>query len=77
MKSQFRPRDLLLLFLASWIDRRQHDVIEYLRTENRVLRGNLGNKRILLNDGQQRIARTACDVARRQRLSRILRYRCG
>ncbi len=55
MKPQFQPWHLLLLILAGWINRRQQDVIEYLLTENRVLRQKLGRKRILLNDDQRRL----------------------
>jgi transposase InsO family protein len=54
MKSQFQPWQLLLLILAGWINRRQQGVIEYLLTENHILREKLGKKRILLNDGQRR-----------------------
>jgi hypothetical protein len=49
-----RPRQLLLLILAGWINRQQQDVIEYLLTENQVLREKLGKKRILLHDDQRR-----------------------
>jgi putative transposase len=45
---------LLLLILAGWINRRQQDAIEYLLTENRVLREKLGKNRILLSDDQRR-----------------------
>jgi len=44
----------LLLILAGWINRRQQDAVEYLLTENRILREKLGRKRILLNDDQRR-----------------------
>ena len=54
MKPQFQPGHLLLLILAGWISRRQQDAIEYLLTENRVLREKLGKKRILLSDDQRR-----------------------
>ncbi len=54
MKSVFHPWQLLLLILAGWINHQEQDVIEYLRTENRVLREKLGKKRILLNDDQRR-----------------------
>ncbi len=53
MKSQFQPWQALLLILAGWINRRQQDAIEYLLTENRVLREKFGKKRILLNDDQR------------------------
>ena len=54
MKPQFQPWHLLLLILAGWINRSQQNAIEYLLTENRVLREKLGKKRILLNDDQRR-----------------------
>ena len=38
MKSQLQPWQLLLLILAGWINRRQQDAIEYLLTENHILR---------------------------------------
>ena len=45
-----------LLVLASWINRQQQEVIEYLRSENQVLKEKLGKNRILLNDNQRRLA---------------------
>jgi len=54
MKAQFQPWQLLLLILAGWINRRQQEAIEYLLTENRVLREKLGKNRILLDDDQRR-----------------------
>jgi putative transposase len=45
---------LYFLMLAGWINREQQEVIEYLRTENQVLKEKLGKKRILLNDNQRR-----------------------
>ncbi len=48
-----KPWQLLLLILAGWINRHQQDAIEYLLTENQVLRENLGKGRILFNDDQR------------------------
>ena len=48
------PWQLYFLILAGWIHRQQQIVIDYLRTENQVLREKLGKKRILLNDDQRR-----------------------
>jgi hypothetical protein len=45
---------LYFLILAGWINREQQEVMEYLRTENQVLKEKLGKKRILLNDDQRR-----------------------
>jgi putative transposase len=54
VKVLLQPWQLLLLVLAGWVNRQQQKVIEYLVTENRVLRKKLGNKRILLTDQQRR-----------------------
>jgi transposase InsO family protein len=49
-----QPWQLLVLALAGWINRQQQEVIEYLRTENQVLKESHGKKRIRLNDDQRR-----------------------
>jgi homeodomain-containing protein len=54
MKFVLQPGQLLLLILAGWINKHQQNAIEYLLTENRILREKLGKKRILLNDDQRR-----------------------
>ena len=54
MKFVLHPWQLLLLILAGWINHQEQDMIEYLRTENRVLPEKLGKKRILFNDDQRR-----------------------
>lgn len=48
------PWQFLLIGLAGWINRNQQETIEYLRTENQILRDVVGKKRILLNDDQRR-----------------------
>ena len=58
MKLILQPWQLFLLILASWINRQQQEVIEYLRTENAVLKEKLDKKRILLSDDQ----RVACSL---------------
>ena len=54
MNFVLQPWQLMVVLLASWVNRQQQDVIEYLRTENQVLKEKLGKKRILLNDDQRR-----------------------
>jgi putative transposase len=44
----------LILTTAGWLNRQQEDAIDYLREENRVLREQLGNKRIRFTDSQRR-----------------------
>ncbi len=48
------PWQFWLIGLAGWINRSQQEAIEYLRTENQILRDVVGKKRILLNDDQRR-----------------------
>jgi hypothetical protein len=38
MPFTLKPWQLLLMILAGWVNRRQQAAIEYLRTENQVLR---------------------------------------
>jgi len=49
-----QPWQLLLFVFAGWVNRQQQEVIDYLRTENQVLKETLGKQRILLNDDQRR-----------------------
>ena len=44
----------LILILSGWVNRSPQDVIEYLQAENRVLREQLGDGRLLFTDGQRR-----------------------
>ena len=54
MNFVFQPWQLLLIILAGWLNRQQEAAIEYLRTENKVLKETHGKKRILLSDDQRR-----------------------
>ena len=44
---------VLLFTVAGWIQRGQQNVIEYLLEENRVLREQLGKRRVRLTDDQR------------------------
>ena len=44
----------LVLTFAGWLNRHQEDLIDYLREENRVLREQLGGRRLRLTDAQRR-----------------------
>ena len=54
MNFVFQPWQLLRIILAGWLNRQQAAVIEYLRTENQVLKETHGTKRVMLNDDQRR-----------------------
>ena len=45
---------VLALTFAGWVNRSQQDVIEYLKEENRVLREQLGARRLRFTDDQRR-----------------------
>ncbi len=44
----------LVLTFAGWLNRHQEDLIDYLREENRILREQLGSRRLRLTDAQRR-----------------------
>ena len=48
------PWQILVAAMAGWITRQQDAVIDYLREENRVLKEQLGRKRLRLTDQQRR-----------------------
>jgi hypothetical protein len=48
------PLQFLLLVFAGWVNRRQREVIEYLQEEDRVLREQLGDRRLRFSDAQRR-----------------------
>src|SRR5450432_4596014 len=49
------PLQFLILLVASWLGRRQGQAIEFLRTENRVLRARLGRRRLCFTDAERRL----------------------
>ena len=72
MSDIFYPWQIALLALAGWVNRQQQDAIEYLKTENRVLREKLGKKkRILLDDDQRKRLAVKGKVLGRRRLKEL------
>ena len=65
------PWHLLFLIFAGWVNRQQQQVIDYLVTENRVLREKCGGGRILLNDDQRRRLAVKGKVLGRKLLRKI------
>jgi transposase InsO family protein len=49
-----QPLRFLLFMIAGWVNRKQLDVVAYLQEENRVLREQLGGKRLRFTDAQRR-----------------------
>jgi hypothetical protein len=57
---------LLLLMFSGWVNRRQVDVIEYLKEENRILKERLDGKRVQFSDAERRrLARKAYALGRK------------
>ena len=54
MLEVLRPFDVLLICLAGWINERDRRINEYLRAANRVLKEQLGTRRLRLSDDQRR-----------------------
>jgi transposase InsO family protein len=48
------PVQFVLMAIAGWMNQRQQQTIEYLHEENRVLREQLGSRRLRFNDDQRR-----------------------
>ena len=65
------PLRFVLLGLAGWINEQQRDVIDYLQEENRVLRDQLGNKRLRLSDEQRRRLAVKAKKLGRKALSEV------
>jgi transposase InsO family protein len=61
----WKPWYIFTVAIAGWMNRQQQDAIEYLRTENRILREKLGHRRIILDVSQKRrLARAAVKLGR-------------
>ena len=54
MRVAMDPFRLLLISLAGWLNQRQQEALDHLQEENRVLREQLGGKRLRFSDDQRR-----------------------
>ena len=68
-----QPWHLMFFVFAGWANRQQQEVIDYLRTENQVLKEKLDKKRILLNDDQRRRLGVKGKILGRKLSARCLR----
>ena len=60
------PFRFVLIAVGGWMNQHQRQIIDYLREENRVLREQLGGRRMRFNDGQRRrLAAKAKGLGRR------------
>ena len=54
MRASLNPFSFLVISIGGWINQRQQQLIEYLVEENRVLREQIGNRRMRFTDEQRR-----------------------
>jgi len=54
MRARLDPFSFLVISVAGWLNQRQQHVIEYLVEENRILREQIGNRRLRFTDNQRR-----------------------
>jgi putative transposase len=66
-----QPWQLLVAILAGWVNREQQDLIEYLRTENQILREKIGQRRIVLDDDQRRRLAVKAKILGRKMLESV------
>src|SRR5580698_7777405 len=71
MKKVLDPFRFVLIAVAGWMNQAQQQMIEYLREENRVLREQLGDRRLRLNDNQRRRLAARAKGLGRKRLAEV------
>ena len=54
MTKSLDPFRFLLIAVSGWMNQQQFQLIDYLREENRVLREQMGKRRLRFNDEQRR-----------------------
>src|SRR5258705_10053209 len=54
MRAGLNPFSFVVVSVAGWMNQRQQQLIEYLVEENRVLREQMGNRRMRFTDDQRR-----------------------
>jgi len=66
MRNVLNPFRFVVIAVAGWMNQKQQYAIDYLREENRVLREQLGSRRLRFTDDQRhRLAAKAKLVGRR------------
>jgi transposase InsO family protein len=65
------PLQLLLATFGGWVNRDQANVVGYLIEENRVLKEQLGDRRLRLSDGQRRRLAAKGKVLGRRLLAKV------
>ena len=62
---------MLIAMVAGWLQRHQQQVIAYLHEENRVLKAQLGGRRLRLTDTERRRLAALAQALGRKRLHEV------
>jgi hypothetical protein len=71
MRSVLDPFQVVVIAIAGWMNQHQHHVVEYLLEENRVLREQIGSRRMRFNDDQRRRLAVKAKRLGRKLLARV------
>jgi putative transposase len=71
MRATMDPCSFLIVSIAGWMNRHQQAVIEYLMEENRVLREQIGRRRMRFDDDQRRRLATKAKRLGRRLLAQV------
>jgi len=71
MRSVLDPFQFVVIAVAGWMNQHQQQVIEYLLEENRVLREQIGRRRMRFDDDQRRRLATKAKRLGRKLLGQV------
>src|SRR5262249_9979076 len=71
MRSGLDPFQFVVIAIAGWMNQHQQQVVEYLLAENRVLREQIGGRRVGFNDDQRRRLAVKAKTLGRKLLARV------
>src|SRR5436853_779180 len=71
MRALLDPVSFLFVSLAGWMNQHQQHVIHYLMEENRVLREQIGNRRMRFSDNQRRRLAARAKILGRKLLHQV------
>src|SRR5882672_11835589 len=71
MSSVLDPFQFVVIAIAGWLNQHQQQVVEYLLEENRVLREQIGSRRMRFNDDQRRRLAVKAKTLGRKLLARV------
>jgi putative transposase len=71
MSACYFPLQYVIAAMALWLNRQQQEVIDYLKEENRLLKGRFGDRKLHLTDAERRRLALRAKVLGRKLLSQL------